>query len=150
MEEVRRDAISSAEKREWAEIEITFDSGATDPVMPISMCESIAIQPSQQSIRGTEYEVASREAIPNVGVRRRMVMTEGSNKPNLMNFQACDVHKPLLSATKVCDMNYRCILEREGGYLEDREDGEKIPLHRRGNLYVMKLWVKAAGFSRQG
>ena len=118
--------------------------------MPLRMCEEISIQPSAQSLRGTEYEVANGETIPNVGERRCTVMTEGSHLPKLMNFQVCDVHKPLLSATKVCDMNYRCILEKEGGYLEDRESGDWIPLHRRGSLYVMRIWVREADFTRQG
>ena len=77
-------------------------------------------------------------------------MTEGSELPKLMKFQVCDVHKPLLSATKVCDMNYRCVLERNGGYLEDKETGDVIPLHRRGSLYVMNIWVKESGFSGRG
>ena len=77
-------------------------------------------------------------------------MAEGSEIPKLMNFQVCDVHKPLLSATKVCDMNYRCVLERNGGYLEDQETGDVIPLHRRGSLYYMNIWVKESSFTRQG
>ena len=131
-------------------VEVTFDSGATDPVMPLNMCEHISIQPSPQSERGTEYEVANGETIPNIRERRCVVMTENSELPKIMNFQICDVHKPLLSATKVCDMNYRCVLERNGGYLEDRDTGDIIPLHRRGSLYVRNIWVKESGFPRQG
>ena len=111
LEEAQRPSVNSAEKVEWREIEITFDSGATDPVMPLRMCEDISIKPSPQSERGTEYEVANGEVIPNVGERRCVVMTEHSDVPKLMNFQVCDVQKPLLSATKVCDMGYRCILD---------------------------------------
>ena len=73
-----------------------------------------------------------------------------SELPKIMNFQICDVHKPLLSATKVCDLNYRCVLERNGGYLEDREIGDIIPLHRRGSLYVMSIWINELGFPQQG
>ena len=77
-------------------------------------------------------------------------MTEGSQISKLMDFQVCDVHKPLLSAAKVCDMNYKCMLERNGGHLIDQESGDTIPLHRRGSLYVMYLWVKESSFPRQG
>ena len=77
-------------------------------------------------------------------------MTEGSTLPKLMNSQVCDIHKPLLSATKACDMDYRCVLERDGGYLDDKGSGDWIPLHRRGSLHVMRMWVKEAGFTRQG
>ena len=112
LEEVKKDAVSSASSKEWQEIMVTFDSGASDTVMPLQMCEGIAVQPSPQSLRGTEYEVANGETIPNVGERRCTEMTEGSQLPKLMNFQICDVHKALLSASKVCDMNYRCILTK--------------------------------------
>ena len=79
-------------------------------------------------------------------------MTEQSEIPKLMYFQICDAHKQLLSATKVCDMNYICILERDGGRLEDIETGGVIPLHRRGSLYVMNIWVREADadVTRQG
>ena len=150
LEEVKKDAVSSASSKEWQEIIVTFDSGASDTVMPLQMCEGIAVQPSPQSLRGTEYEVANGETIPNVGERRCTVMTEGSQLPKLMNFQICDVHKALLSASKVCDMNYRCILTKTGGQLEDMETGDVIPLHRNGNLYFMRVWVREADFARQG
>ena len=58
LEEVKKDAVSSVSSKEWQEITMTFDSGASDTVMPLQMCEGIAVQPSPQSLRGTEYEVA--------------------------------------------------------------------------------------------
>ena len=142
--------MNSAQESEWKKVEVCCNPGAADTVMPLRMCDHISVKPSPQSERGTEYEVANGETIPNVGERRCVVMTEGSELPKLMNFQVCDVHKPLLSATKVCDMNYRCVLERNGGHLEDQETGDVIPLHRRGSLYVMNIWVKESSFTRQG
>jgi hypothetical protein len=52
-------------------------------------------------------------------------------------------------------MGFRCILDRNGGYLEDKTSGERTPIRRKGNLYVMKMWVRqakanASGFPRQG
>ena len=85
-------------------MEFTFDSGATDPVMPVmplNMCEHISIQPSPLSERGTEYEVANGDTIPNIGERRCVVMTADSELPKIMNSKICDVHKPRLSETKV-------------------------------------------------
>ena len=73
-------------------------------------------------------------------------------------FQCVDVHKPLLSISRVADMGYECRLGASGGQLVDTQTGEIIPLHRRGNLYHMKAWVKnddmtsntSDGFVRQG
>ena len=57
---------------------------------------------------------------------------------------------------------------RRGGYLLDTWSGDKVPIARKGNLYVMRAWVKddpigemrmgvgpesmhsAQGFARQG
>ena len=142
--------LSSTAQPEWIPIKVTVDSGACETVMPLSMCEAIPVEPSPQSQRGTDYEVANGETIPNLGERRCVVMTENALGPKLMNFQVCDVHKPLLSVSKVNEMGYRCILEKEGGYFQDLQTNECIPLHREGNLYVLKAWVKASGFPRQG
>ena len=52
---------------------------------------------------------------------------------------------------------YECRLGKNGGTLVDVQTGEHIPLHRRGNLYFMKAWVRndtsnnsGNGFGRQG
>ena len=47
-------------------------------------------------------------------------------------------------------MGYRSVLDKDGGYLEDLHTGDWIPLQRRGSLYVMRIWVREAGFTRQG
>ena len=57
-------------------------------------------------------------------------------------FQVADVHKALLSITRVADAGYECHLNKAGGYLLDVLTGEKVPIIRKGNLYVMKAWVK--------
>ena len=54
-------------------------------------------------------------------------------------------------------MGFDCYLGQAGGYLLDSLTGERVPIIRKGNLYVMKLWVKDAespksspSFARQG
>ena len=78
-------------------------------------------------------------------------MTEGSEVPKLMNLQSCDVHKPLLSVSRLADQGYECTLGKLGGVLRDVDTGDMIPLHRRDNLYVMRAWIKQdeSGFTRQ-
>ena len=86
-----------------------------------------------------------------------MMMTEGSRIQKRIVFQCADVHKPLLSLSRCADMGYECKLGKHGGVLSDTQTGEQIPLHRRGNLYHMKVLVEndtspeiPAGFVRQG
>ena len=69
-------------------------------------------------------------------------MTQGSSLVKKINFQVAEVHKPLLSISRVADLGYDCMLGKTGGCLIDRVTGEKIPLTRRDNLYVLKAWVK--------
>ena len=79
------------------------------------------------------------ETIPNLRERRCVMMTSGSDVCKSINFQIADVHKPLLCISRIADLGFDCILGKEGGYLADRVSGERIPLVRRENLYVLKV-----------
>ena len=139
------------EDKGWVEIEVTIDSGACDTVMPTGLCPHISIISTEESRQGMEYEVANGETIPNVGERRCLLMSEDSDRPKRITFQCADIHKPLLSVSRCADLGYQCVLDKEGGQLIDRSNGEIIPLHRHGNLYVMRAWIrqdKSADFHR--
>ena len=76
------------------------------------------------------------------------MMTENSTTPKRIAFQVADVHKALLSVTRAADMGFSCTLGKTGGWLQDEVSHEKIPIRRKGNLYVMKVWVKESPFTR--
>ena len=77
----------------------------------------------------------------NVGERRCLISTEGSETNKLMHFQVLSkVKKPLLSVSSVADMGFECILGKTGGFLLDTETGNRLPIQRRGNLYHLKVW----------
>ena len=82
------------------------------------------------------------------------MMTVGATRPKAITIQVADVHKALLSISRVADAGFECHLSRAGGYLLDETTGEKVPIYRRGNLYYMRTWVKqnphAEGFGRLG
>ena len=69
-------------------------------------------------------------------------MTENSSLAKRIVFQCADVHKALLSVSRCADLGYECTLGKDGGFLKDTMTGDVIPLHRRGNLYHMKAWIK--------
>ena len=80
-------------------------------------------------------------------------MTRNARGPKAITFQVADVHKALLSNTRVADAGYECHLNARGGFLLDVHTGEKIPIAREGNLYTMRAWIKGdpnEGFARQG
>ena len=76
----------------------------------------------------------------------------------MMQFQVADIHRPLLSLRRAADQGFRSHLDWYGDYLEDIKIGETIPIQRRGNLYVMQIWVRGSvdkapddsGFVRRG
>ena len=137
------------EAEEWIEVEMTADTGACDTVIPKDMCASIPIKDSLQSLRGMEYEVANGESIPNLGERRCMMWTEDATSVKHINMQVADVHKALLSLSRCADMGFESRFGRTMGALIDEDTGEVIPLRRKGNLYVLRCWLKAAPFGRQ-
>ena len=136
--------LSAVGPREWTTIEVIVDSGACETVTPKNLLAHIQIVPSAQSKANIEYEVASGQCIPNLGERHCEIYTDGSAKSMLINFQVADVHRPLLSLSRAADMGYESYLGKYGGWLEDTETGEWLPIERKGDLYVMKMHVRAA------
>ena len=133
------------------------DSGACETVLPASILQHIKLRDSAGSLAKTEYEVASGKAVPNLGERHCEVWCGGVNSAMLMHFQVADIHRPLLSLSRAADQGFRSHLEQDGGWLENTMTGEVIPIQRRGNLYILELWVRAGaddredpGFARQG
>ena len=135
--------VSPAED-DWYEVELTADTGACDTVVPKQMCPGIPIVPSMQSQQGMEYEVASGQSIPNLGEKRCEMWTEGASGPRSICMQVADVHKALLSLSRCADMGFESRFGSRFGCLIDTVTGEVTPLQRRGNLYVLRAWIRAA------
>ena len=127
---------AAADGEEWVEVELTADTGACDTVIPKAMCPHIPIQPSLQSLRCLEYEVASGATIKNLGERRCLMWTENASEARHINMQVADVHKALLSLSRCADMGFESRFGRVAGALIDEVSGEVVPLLRKGNLYV--------------
>ena len=143
-------ATAAAGEEEWVEVEMCADTGACDTVMPKTLCPKIPIRPSLQSLNMMMYEVADGKEIPNLGERACLMWTDGATQPRPINMQVADVHKPLLSLSRCADMGFESRFGRVAGALIDESTGDVIPLERKGNLYVLKCWLKAAPFGRQG
>ena len=71
-----------------------------------------------------------------------MLMSGSSNIMKKIVFQTADIHKPLLSVSRCADLGYKCVLGADGGELIDSVTGETIPIHRQGNLYVIRAWIR--------
>ena len=64
-----------------------------------------------------------------------------------MRAQACEVNKALLSVHRVVQAGNRVVFAASGSYVQDEQTGETMALEEMGGLYMLKLWVKAQGFS---
>ena len=129
----------------WIEVDFTADTGACDTVAPKDgLLANIPIVPSFQSERMMLYEVANKQTIPCLGERRLEMWTEGAAGTRLMAVQAADVHKPLLSLGRCADAGFESRFGLTAGALIDVQTEEIIPLERRGNLYYLRTWVRAA------
>ena len=134
--------MSAASFKGWEELEITVDLGACDTVKPVEACEDIQVSESQAQREGVIYEAAGGDDLFNLGEKRCLLMTLGANDPKRIAFQVADIHKPLSSITRAADAGYECHLNHLGGFMLDCRTGDRIPIHRKGNLYVMRAWVK--------
>ena len=138
-------ALSAVGQGEWIKIDITFDTGACDSVMPAKgPREGIAILPSEMSRSEEDYEVANSAPLPNLGERHLAIWTEGASQPRHMCMQVANVHKPLLALSRCADLGYESRFGKHADALVDTDSGEVIPLHRVGNLYMMRAWIRAA------
>ena len=70
--------------------------------------------------------------------------TEGTSSSKSIAMQVADVHKALLSLSRCADMGFESRFGSHFGCLYDTQTGEVIPLLRRGNLYVLRAWIRAA------
>ena len=95
-----------------------------------------------------EYEVANGASIPNLDERRCLMWTEGASDPKQVTMQVADIHKALLSLSRCADICFESTFGRTMGCLIDENTQEVIPLLRKGNLYVLKTWIRAEPFRR--
>ncbi len=150
LKEVKDGAISGLAESEWVEVTITVDSGASETVAPLKMAENIPIENSEASLRGVSYEVANGGIIRNTGQKNCIVQTNGGTA-KLLSFQVCDVHKPLLAVSRLCEAGNAVVFHPAWSYIENLKTGERTTLVEREGLYELKVWMRAAkDFGRPG
>ena len=150
LKEVKDGSINAMTEPEWVEVMITVDSGASETVAPLKMAESIPIENSAASLRGAKYEVANGGVIYNVGEKNCILQAE-SGSAKLLSFQVCDVHKPLLAVSRLCEAGNAVVFHPSWSYIENLATGERTTLEQKDGLYELKAWIKpATGFGRQG
>ena len=96
--------------------------------------------------KGVQYEVADGTLIPNLG-EKKFIAVSDNGVARQMRAQVCEVNKALLSVHLVVQAGNRVVLAASGSYVQDEHTGETTDLDEKGGMYMLKLWVKAQGFT---
>ena len=129
------------ERDGWVELYITVDSGAIETVIGPKQVPW-DYQPSYGSVNGIMYEVANGTKIPNLG-QQRMTLKTSEGKTRVITAQVCDVHKCLLSVSKLNYANQIVVLDGDESYIQDKTSGDKIKVDHKDRVYFLKAWVRA-------
>ena len=135
----------------WQQLIITVDSGASESVAPGSAATNVPVEESLGSRSGVTYEVANGEIIDNQGQKNCVIKARGGSTEQLLAFQVCEVHKPLLSVSKLLSVGKAVVFHPDWSYIEDLVTGEKIDLVQKDGLFELHCWVRPEqSFRRQG
>ena len=138
-------------KKGWKKMTATVDSGCTESVTNEEECSNVETVPSPQSRSGVVYEVANAETVENEGQKCCEISAQGLQGTKALTLQVAKVHKTLLSVAKLAKAGNTVVFsDVYGNYVENNFTGERIHMRKRGNLYEIDLWVRAAAFPRQG
>ena len=133
----------------WELLELAVDSGASETVIPEGAVAGRAIEPSEASRRGVQYEVANGHRVPNLGQKSFVGYTrEGSCRG--LTAQVCDVNKPLMSVSRLVKSGHTVSFSSGGSYVTNDATGENIELIENNGMFLMKLWVPTTNPSSVG
>ena len=150
--EIIKEVMNMENNEEY--IEATIDSGASDSVAGRKHAKTCDVVPSSGSRDGVKYVSASGDIIDNIGEKHVQVETATGRKRTL-NLQVADVHRVLLSVSKICDAGNQVIFTRSGGKIVNDKTGEEDHFARKDRVYRMRLKVigdgsKTSGFAGPG
>ena len=82
----------------------------------------------------------------NNGKKDVKVRTKEGHKC-VMKMQVTDVQKPLMSVSRICDVDYRAVFLRDGGHIKHEKTGQRTEFARVDNVYRLNVQCER-GFSR--
>ena len=127
-------------------VELTIDSGAAEHVVGPRDLPHIPVGPCRRHV---QYTMANGQKASNRGEQHVMAITQDGHEI-AFKAQVTDVHRPLMSVSRICDKGNRVVFESDGGYIESLATGEKIHVRRDHNVYRLQVEVPKSGFTRQG
>lgn len=128
------------------QVVLTIDSGAAEHVVGPKDLPHVRVTPSHRYV---QYTMANGHKTSNRGEQRVSAVTSQGQEVEF-KAQVTDVHRPLMSVSRICDRGNRVVFEAQGGYIESLSSGEKIHVQRDQNVYRLQVEVPGTGFSRPG
>ncbi len=105
-----------------------------------------------RTVHGARYEVANGAVIPNLGEKSFVGVCFGNGGRGVARqfvAQVADVNKALLSVGRLEQAGYQVQFGGPGrSWIRDGNTGERLPLEKVGQCYMLNLWVKT-GFTGQ-
>ena len=142
---IEPEGVNVVQDKEWEEIELAVDSGASETVIGEDMLTAVETKEGPASRRGVQYEVANGVRIPNLGEKKFKGFTE-EGLPRNLKAQVCEVNKALLSVNRLVQTGNRVVFDDAGSYIEDKTTGDRMWLREQGGMYMLKMWVRGEGF----
>jgi hypothetical protein len=127
---------------DYENIEATIDSGAACCVFPKELCRHIKIKPCAESARGAMFRTASGQTVAHEGNRTIECITDNGLVRRLTG-AVTGVRKVLLAVSRLTETGHRVFFDKDGGYIENRQDGSKIPMILKDGVYIIKLRIRA-------
>ena len=96
---------------------------------------------------GKRYHGPDGSPIPNLGQLDVGFKTEEGHLCSL-TWQVAQIERPLVAVSHLSASGHQVVLGKDGGEIRHLATGRRIRLHRRGGIYVLRMWVPAAGTSQ--
>ena len=128
-------------------VEGIVDSGAVNSVTNKTSFDA-EVKPSEMSRSGQRYRGPDGSRIPNYGQQEVEFATDEGHKCGL-TMQVADVERPLIAVSHLSEAGNDVHLNKKGGTIINQKTGKKIAIQRRGNLYVLRMWVKNGPKSKE-
>ena len=92
------------------------------------------------SIAGECYKAANASEIKNLGQKD---VTFGTDEGHLcgIQMQCANVAQPLIAASQLASAGNEIVLSKSHGLIKNVKTGKTTRLHRRGGLYILRMWV---------
>ena len=132
-------------------IEAVMDFGAGANVAPFLFLTRPVV-PSRVSRAGGSYGVANGDGVLNIGQQAVRFCADENHFAGVL-FHAAEIERPLVSATQMASTGRKVIFKEHGGEIVHMMSGRRIALHRRGNIYILRMWIpdnSEQSFARPG